>query len=306
LRIKQGDEWKTAFSCKYGHFEYLVMPFGLMNAPSFFQYFMHDIFRDFIDLFLVVYLDDLLIYSPNEAEHERHVKLVLQRLQENGLAVKLEKCSFNTYEVEFLGYIVTPQGCLMDPSKVQTITDWQAPRDVVGLQRFLGFANFYRDFITNYSQIVSPLTSLTQKDVVFHWGEEEMAAFKALKDSFATAPLLSHVDPELPLVVEADASDFAIGMVLSQSGPNSKLLPIAFYSRKLSPAELNYDVHDKELLAVVTAFQQWRHYLEGSPHRITVFSDHKNLVYFSQSHTLNRRQARWSQTLSQHDFVIVH
>ena len=306
LRVKPGDEWKTAFSCKYGHFEYLVMPFGLMNAPSFFQYFMHDIFRDFIDLFLVVYLDDLLIYSRDEADHEQHVRLVLARLQENGLAVKLDKCSFNTRQVEFLGYVVTPNGCHMDPAKVQTILDWQEPRNVVGIQRFLGFANFYRDFITNYSQIASPLTHLTRKDAIFVWEKEESKSFQALKESFATAPLLRHFDPALPLVIEADASDFAIGMVLSQSHADSKLLPIAFYSRKLSPAELNYDVHDKELLAVVSAFHQWRHYLEGSLHRITVFSDHKNLMYFSKSNTLNRRQARWSQTLSQYDFQIIH
>jgi hypothetical protein len=306
LRIKAGDEWKTAFSCKYGHFEYRVMPFGLMNAPSFFQYFMHDLFRDYTDLFLVVYLDDLLIYSDNPLQHKQHVKLVLQRLMEHGLAVKPEKCSFHTEQVEFLGYIVTPKGCHMDPTKVQTILDWQAPKDIVGVQRFLGFANFYRDFITNYSQIASPLTRLTRKDTAFTWGEAELLAFQTLKKNFQTAPLLTHFDPKKPIVVEADASDFAMGMVISQPGESDNLHPIAFYSRKFTVAELNYDIHDKELLAVVTAFKQWRHYLEGTPECITVFSDHKNLVHFTKSTTLSRRQVRWSQTLSQYNFQIIH
>jgi hypothetical protein len=306
VRIRPGDEWKTAFRTRYGHFEYTVMPFGLTNAPAVFQHMANDIFRDFLDVFTIVYLDDILIYSRTQEEHDTHVRQVLHRLREYGLYAKLEKCCFDRDQVEFLGYVVTPKGISMDPKKVQTILDWKTPCSVRDVQCFLGFANFYRKFIKNYSKVILPLTELTQKNQSFLWTTSASNAFDKLKQAFTSAPILIHVDLEKPFFIEADASDYALGSILSQIGDDDKAHPIAFHSRKFEPAEINYEIHDKELLAIVDSFEQWRHFLEGSPHQITVYNDHKNLTYFQNARVLNRRQARWAQFLTRFDFVITY
>jgi hypothetical protein len=306
VRVRQGDEWKTAFNCKYGHFEYQVMPFGLKNAPASFQRFMNETFQEFLGKFVIIYLDDILIYSKNPDQHEAHVRIVLQKLREKKLFAKLEKCAFGVRRVEFLGYIISPQGVEMDPAKTSNITSWQTPTTVKGVQCFLGFANFYREFIVRYSQLAAPLYALTKKDVPFSWQSNHQEAFDAIKHAFTQAPILAHFCPSAPCVVETDASDFAIGMILSQVQPDGGLRPLAFHSRKFTPAEINYETHDKELLAIVVAVSRWRHYLEGSPHKVKILSDHNNLRYFATSKILNRRQARWSMILSEYDFVIHH
>ena len=305
VRIRPGDEWKTAFRTRYGHFEYTVMPFGLTNAPAVFQHMANDIFRDFLDIFLIIYLDDLLIYSKTQEEHDIHVRKVLERLRKYGLYAKLEKCSFDSEQVEFLGYTISSKGIFMDPAKVKTILEWQPPRSVRDVQCFLGFANFYRKFIWNYSKIVLPLTQLTKKNQAFVWTIEADTTFTQLKEAFTSAPILAHIDPEKPFTIEADASDFALGSILSQPGKDGQSHPVAFHSRKFTTAEINYEVHDKELLVVVDSFEQWRHFLEGSPHQIIIYSDHKNLTYFQTARVLNRRQARWAQFLTRFDFKIV-
>ena len=306
VRIRPGDEWKTAFRTRYGHFEYTVMPFGLTNAPAVFQHMANDIFRDFLDIFLIIYLDDLLIYSTTQEEHNAHVQQVLQRLREYGLYAKLEKCSFDCKQVEFLGYVVSSEGISMDPAKVQTVLDWQTPHSVRDIQCFLGFANFYRKFIKGYSTIILPLTRLTQKNQTFIWTASAAQAFLDLKKAFTSAPVLAHVDPIKQFVLEADASDFALGSILSQQGDDGQLHPVAFHSRKFNAAEINYEVHDKELLAIVDSFEQWRHFLEGSLHQILVYSDHKNLTYFQNARVLTRRQARWAQFLTRFEFKIIY
>ena len=306
VRIRPGDEWKTAFRTRYGHFEYTVMPFGLTNAPAVFQHMANDIFRDFLDIFIIIYLDDILIYSKTQEDHDNHVRQVLQRLREFGLYAKLEKCCFDRNQVEFLGYVVSPEGISMDPKKVQTVLDWKTPGSVRDLQCFLGFANFYRKFIKSYSQVVLPLTELTQKNRPFVWTSSAAKAFDSLKQAFTSAPILVHVDLEKPFIIEADASDFALGSVLSQIAHDEKLHPVAFHSRKFEPAEINYEIHDKELLAIVDSFEQWRHFLEGSPHQIIVYNDHKNLTFFQNARVLNRRQARWAQFLTRFNFVITY
>jgi len=305
VRIKEGDEWKTAFRTRYGHFEYNVMPFGLTNAPAVFQHMMNDIFREYLDDFVVIYLDDILIFSKNEKEHEKHVRLVFEKLRERGLYAKLEKCQFHQKEMEFLGFIATTEGLKMDPKKVEAIVSWEVPKTVRDVQCFLGFANFYRIFIKNYSQVAAPLTRLTCKDK-FEWGPQAEKAFQDLKMAFTTAPILVHPDFTKAFYLETDASDFALGAVLSQMGIERKLHPVAFYSRKFSAAEINYEIHDKELLAIVDSFQEWRHFLEGAAHPVTVYTDHKNLEYFMSARVLNRRQARWNMSLSRFDFVITY
>ena len=298
LRIKEGDEWKTAFRSRYGSFEFLVMPFGLTNAPSSFQRFMNTIFGDLLDVYLIVYLDDLLIFSNSRTEHREHVREVLQRLRQHDLYAKAEKCEWEQDAVEFLGYECSAAGLRMNENKIQVILDWPEPRNVRDVQSFLGFANFYRRFITRYSDIVVPLTRLLRKDVPWAFDTTCKAAFNTLKLAFTSAPVLSHWLPDTPQIIETDASDYAIAAIHSIRTPDGELHPVAFHSRTLGPSERNYDTHDKELLAIHEAFKVWRHHLEGSPHPIEVFTDHKNLEYFTSSKMLTRRQARWSEYLS--------
>ena len=305
VRIKPGDEWKTAFRTRYGHFEYKVMPFGLTNAPTVFQHMMNDIFRQYLDHFVVIYLDDILVFSSSLEEHTRQVRLVLAKLREHGLYAKSEKCEFDRTSIEFLGYIISPTGIKMDMKKVTVIREWATPTRVKDVQSFLGFANFYRRFIKGFSTLAKPLIALTCKGTPFLWTMAAQKSFEALKQAFSTAPVLLHADPRKPFQVETDASDFAIGAILSQADDTNIMHPVAYYSRKFTPAEINYPIYDKELAAIIAAFEEWRPYLAGAQHRIQVVSDHKNLVYFSTTRTLNRRQARWSSFLADYDFEII-
>ena len=304
VRIADGDEWKTAFRTRYGSYEFQVMHYGLTNAPASFQWFMNEVFKDITDVCVVVYLDDILIYSDNPDEHLNHVREVLRRLRANNLYAKVEKCAFSVDTTDFLGFVVGPDGLRMDESKIQVIRDWPTPRKVKDIQSFLGFANFYRRFISSYSDITVPLTRLTRKDAPWAWSSQCEDAFQLLKMAFTSAPILHHFDPALPPVVETDASDYAVAGILSVRTDDGEIHPVAFYSRTLSGAELNYDTHDKELLAVFEAFKTWRHYLESPHHTIDVITDHKNLEYFSSTKMLTRRQARWSEFLSAFNMVI--
>src|SRR5665213_3596868 len=289
IRMKVGEEWKTTFRTRYGHYEYIVMLFGLTNAPGTFQALINNVLRPHLDKFVMAYLDDILIYSKNKKEHVIHIHTVLKALEEYQLKVHTDKSVFHQESVEFLGYIVSSDGLKMQPQKVQSVVDWPALRNVKDVQQFLGLANYYRRFIQGFSGIVAPLTELTKKDTPFHWGPQEQGAFEEIKRRFTTGPILATFDPEKPSTVETDASDFAIGACLSQPNLAGKLHPIAFYSRKFSGAEINYDIHDKELLAIVASFKEWRVYLEGAKHKIQVFTDHKNLLYFTSTKELNRR-----------------
>lgn len=303
VRVKEGDEWKTAFRTRYGHFECVVMPFGLTNAPAVFQHFMNDVFRDLLDHTVLIYLDDILIFSDSEATHKGDVRRVLERLIKHGLYAKAEKCEFSVPETEFLGFIISKNGVSMSSTKVDAITAWPTPTKVRDIQQFLGFANFYRRFIKGYSRVILPLTRLLTKNSTFQWDAKAEEAFNNIKQAFQGADILTHFDPNLETIIETDASDFAISAILSQY--HDKLLrPVAFMSRKMIPAELNYEIHDKELLAVVSAIKLWRHYLEGLDKPFTILSDHQALEYFSTAKTLTRRQARWSEIVNHHKYKI--
>ena len=311
VRMRFSDEHKTAFRCQFGHFKYTVMPFGLTNAPAVFQAMMLDIFRDIIDIYVIVYLDDILIFSENEKIHEIHVKEVLRRLSSNKLYAKLSKCLFHVKKVEFLGFVLSSDGISMAPNKVKAVQEWLPPKNQKELMSFLGFTNFYRKFIPNYSAIATSLTSLLKKDVPFVWTKSCQDSFEKLKTLITTDVLLHHVDQELPYLLETDASDYALGAVLSQFPTKdthdiSQVRPIAFYSRKFLPAECNYTVHDKELLAIVDSFKHWRHYLLGVSTSVQVLSDHRNLEYFRKKPILRPRHARWSTTLADYDFRLVY
>jgi len=265
---------------------------------------MNDSFSDLLDVCVVVYLDDILIYSDDITQHRKHIKEVLKRLQKAGLYTKAEKYEFHSDSVEYLGYVLSPSGLTMSNAKVKTIQEWPEPKKVKDIQSFLGFANFYRCFIFNYSDIVIPLTCLTRKDTPWNFDEGCKKAFNTLKQAFTSAPILTHWVPNAQLVVETDASDYVLTAILFIMTKDNEIHPIAFYSRMFSAPELNYDVHNKELLAIFEAFKMWRHYLEGSASAIDIVTDHKNLEYFSTTKILTRRQARWLEYLSQFNLVI--
>ena len=232
VRIREGDEWKTAFNTPLGHFEYLVMPFGLSNAPAVFQAMVNDVLRDFLNCFVFVYLDDILIFSRTMEAHHLHVRQVLQRLLENKLFVKAEKCSFHTESTPFLGFIVERGQVRAAPEKIQAVTGWPHPTSRKQLQRFLGFANLYRRFIRNYSRLAAPLTRLTSSSMTFTWTKEAEQAFEFLKTCFSSAPILKHTDTTKPFIVEVDASDSGIGAILSQHSGT----PPSFTPAPSSPA----------------------------------------------------------------------
>nr|XP_061790648.1 uncharacterized protein LOC133580375 [Nerophis lumbriciformis] len=307
VRIREGDEWKTAFKTPLGHFEYLVMPFGLTNAPAVFQSLINDVLRDMLNVFCFVYLDDILIFSRSLQEHRQHVRIVLRRLLENRLFVKAEKCEFHRESMQFLGFVVEKGQLRPDPAKIQAVAEWPTPTSRKQLQRFLGFANFYRRFIRNYSMRAEPLTRLTSNKRPFVWSSVAEAAFVSLKRAFTNSPVLVHADSDLPFVVEVDASSSGVGAILSQrSAVDQRLHPCAFYSRRLSPAEANYDVGNRELLAIVQALQEWRHWLEGTEVPFQIYTDHKNLEYLRAAKRLNSCQARWALFLTRFNFQITY
>ncbi|KAG1930726.1 hypothetical protein F2P79_022123, partial [Pimephales promelas] len=257
------------------------MPFGLSNSPSVFQAFVNEIFWDMLHQRVIVYSDDILIYSDSLEEHVQDVRSVLKRLIDNQLYAKVSKCEFHRTRISLLGYIISANGVLMDDSKVSAVGNWPQPSSVKELQRFLSFANFYRRFIRNFSVTAAPLTSLLQGGgKYFKWTAECTAAFAQLKERFTSAPILRHPDPEKEFIIEVDASNTGVRVILSQRfGDPAKMFPCAFYSRKLNSAERNYDVGDCELLAMKSAFEEWRHWLEGARQSFTALTDHRNLEY---------------------------
>jgi len=282
------------------------MPFGLCNGPASFQNFINDTLQEHLDIFCTAYLDDILIYSENEAEHEEHVKKILEKLRAAGLQIDITKCDFHVQKVSYLGLIVTTEGIQMDPKKVSAIVDWPELRNLKDVQSLLGFANFYRRFIYGFSKIVGPLIALTKKGVEFNMNPSASAAVETLKKAFTSDTILRHFDPDKETIVETDASDFVSGGILSQYDREGILRPVAFFSKKHSPAECNYEIYDKELMAIVRAFEQWRPELEGAAFPVKVITDHKNLEYFTTTKALSRRQARWSEFLSRFDYQITY
>jgi RNase H-like domain found in reverse transcriptase/Reverse transcriptase (RNA-dependent DNA polymerase)/gag-polyprotein putative aspartyl protease len=306
VRIAEGDEWKTAFSTRYGQYEYTVMPLGLCNAPSVFQQMMNEIFHDMLDDGVLIYLDDILIWAETEEELTRLTLEVLKRLRTHKLFVKPGKCKFKTKRVEFLGVIVFEGGIEMDPGKTDAIKEWPPPKTIKQLQAFLGFCNFYRRFIKDFSRIARPLHNLTKKDKKWDWSQMHQDAFEELKKEFKLGRVLLQPNPEKRFFVECDSSGYAIGGELSQQDDEGRRRPVAFFSKSMQPAERNYDIHDRELLSIIRTFQQWRHYLEGANHTVVVKSDHKNLEIFKTTKVLTPRQVRWAEFLAGFDFVIEH
>ncbi|KAF8748849.1 hypothetical protein RHS01_10553 [Rhizoctonia solani] len=304
VRIKEGDEWKTAFRTKYGLFKYLVMPFGLTNAPAAFQHFMNDLFRDLINVTVVIYLDDILIFSEDPKDHPTHVREVLSRLLRNQLFCKLSKCHFHVTTVDYLGIVISPAGFSMDQKKIEAVTSWPQPKTVKQVQAFLGFVNYLCRFIPNFSLVARPLHNLTRKESPWSWGNQEEEAFQELKTLVTRSPVLIHSNPALPYYLETDASGVAMGAILSQRGSDNRLHPIAYMSKSFSGAEANYNTHDKELLAIIKALEEWRIFLEATNKPVQVFTNHQNLEYWMQARTFNRQHARWRVFLSNFNFEV--
>ena len=315
--MKEGHEWLTAFNSRYGQFEYLVMPFGLCNAPGTFQGYINESLREYLDVFCTAYLDDVLIYTSKDEDHASHVLQVLRRLHERGLQVDIDKCEFNTTRVKYLGMILTTSGLEMDTKKVEAIQKWEASLSVKDVQAFLGFANFYRCFIPEFSKKVKPLNELTKgtqyttrKDnkkiryEAFQWSDVCQQAFEDLKRAFTTAPVLAHYDLKLETWVETNVSNFVVAEVLSQMHDGGVLKPVAYFSKKMTPAKCNYMIYDKELLAIVRSFETWRPELASVNKPVKVLTDHRNLEHFMSTKQLNRRQARWAEFLSEFNFKI--
>lgn len=307
IRIADGDEWKTAFRTRYGLFEWMVTPFGLANAPSTFQKYINWALRDYLDEFCSAYVDDILIYSSGSiSQHRQHVSKVLQRLREAGLQIDIDKCEFEVQKTKYLGFVIEAgKGLYMDPDKIQAIANWEAPSSVKGVRGFLGFANFYRRFITGFSNLVRPLTELTHKDRKFEWSTQADEAFRTLKDIFTSAPTLAQFDYDKPTRIETDSSGWCIGGTLQQANENGLWVPCAFFSKKNTPAECNYEIHDKEMLAIIRCLEEWDAELRGVK-KFDICTDHKNLEYFMTVRKLTERQMRWSLILSRYNFRIVH
>jgi hypothetical protein len=254
--------------------------------------------RRSLDVCIIVYLDDILIYSAVKASHKEHVREVLRRLHKHGLYAKSEKCEFHTESTEYLGYLLSPSGLTMSPDKVQTIQDWPEPHKVKDIQSFLSFTNFYHCFIDNYFNIVTPLTRLTCKGAPWSFSEACRSDFCMLKDAFTSAPILTHWSPDTLMILETNASNYAIAGILSLCCSDEEIRPVTYFSQTLSAPELNYDTHDKELLTIHESFQTWCHYLNGSAAPVDVVTDHKNLEDFVTTKLLTRWQARWLEFLS--------
>jgi hypothetical protein len=291
IRIKEEDIPKTAFRTRYGHYEWKVLPFGLTNAPATFQSLMNSILRPYLDKFVVVYLDDILVFSRSPEEHEQHLQLVLEALEKAELYVGLSKCSFGCSQVHFLGHVVSADGVKPDPAKVAAVQEWPVPKSVRDVRSFLGLTGYYRRFIRHYAHTALPLTELTKGDSVWRWGQQQQSAFDSLKSSLSSSPVLVMPNPDLPYEVYTDASQFALGAVLLQNHGKGKQ-PVAFLSRKLTPTERRYPTGDREMLGIVYALQQWRCYLEGTV--FTVNTDHLNNTWFEKKRSMSRRQANWS------------
>jgi len=301
IRIAKGDEWKTAFRTRYGLYEWLVTPFGLTGAPATFQRYINYTLREYLDEFVSAYLDDILVYTDGSlADHRHRVKQVLQKLQDAGLQLDVDKCEFECQSVKYLGFIVeVNKGIRMDPEKVAAIQSWEAPKTVKGVRSFLGFANYYRLFIADFADIARPLTNLTRKGQQFIWNNEAQQAFDELKRCFISDPILATFDPDRETVMETDASGWATGGVLSQYDDDGNLRPCAYFSKKNLPAECNYEIHDKELLAVIRCLEEWDAELR-SVRAFTILTDHKNLEYFMKVKRLNERQMRWAEILARY------
>ncbi|XP_073057376.1 uncharacterized protein [Primulina eburnea] len=298
IRVRAADVHKTAFRTHEGHYEFLVMPFGLKNAPATFQATMNEVFRPFLRKFVLVFFDDVLIYCKSWKDHVKHVEVVLTLLQQHKFVLNQKKCQFGLEQVEYLGHIITAQGVAMDRNKIESVVHWPQPQNTKGVRAFLGLTGYYRKFIKDYGKIARPLTEQLKKNQ-FGWEEKAQGAFERLKQAMVTAPVLRMPDFSKEFVIECDASGMGIGAVLNQEGQ-----PIAFYSKALADRALSKSTYERELMALVLAVQHWRHYLLGR--KFVVIIDHKPLKNLLQQRITTPDQQYWLAKLMGYEFEIKH
>ena len=297
LKVKPEDVPKTAFRTRYWHYEFLVMPFGLTNAPAAFMDLMNRVFKKYLDKFVIVFIDDILIYSKTREEHEEHLRITLETLRKEKLYAKFSKCEFWMEQVQFLGHIVSREGISVDPAKVEVVLNWERPRTPTEVRSFLGLAGYYKRFVKDFSKIATPLTKLTRKEEKFEWTPKCEESFQELKKRLTMAPVLTLPDETGNFVIFSDASHKGLGCVLMQHG---KVIAYAF--RQLKEYELRYPTHDLELAAIVFALKIWRHYLYGE--KCEIYTDHKSLKYLFTQKELNMRQRRWLELIKDYDCTI--
>jgi hypothetical protein len=297
LKIRESDILKTAFRTRYGLYEYTVMSFGLTNASSYFMYLMNKVFMQYLDKFVVVFIDDIVLFSKMKEEHEEHLRLVLEKLRSHQLYAKFSKCDFWLTEVAFLRHIISAGGISVDPGKVGDVLNWIPPTTASEIWSFLGLAGYYRRFIKDFSKIAKPMTKLHEKNKAFEWTKECQTSFEELRKHLTLVPVLILPDLTKKFGIYCDASHQGLGCVLMQEGQ-----VVCYASRQLRKHEENYPTHDLELSIVVHALKIWRHYLNG--HRCEIYSDHKSLKYIFTQNDLNLRQCRWLELIKDYDLGI--
>jgi hypothetical protein len=274
VQMKEKDEFKTAFKTHQGHYQCKVMPFRLTNAPTTFQCIMNEVLAPFLRKFVMVFLDDILVYNPNPQEHLTHLRLVLLKLREHQLYMKASKCSFAKTKLEYLGHIISDQGVAADPAKTADMMKWHVPTNTIGLGGFLGLTGYYRKFVKYYGLIAKPLTQLLRKNQ-FQWNDEDQHAFEVLKQAMTTTPVLALPDFTQPFIVETDACDQGIGAILLQHDQ-----PVAFLSKALTGQHKHLSIYDKEFLALIMAVEKWRQYLQHQ--EFIIRTDRKSLAYLTE------------------------
>lgn len=305
IRIRKGDEWKTEFITPIGLYEYNSMPFGPANASSTFQSFFNEILFPYLGVFLVVYLDDILIFSKDKIEHEEHLKILFEILKKHQPHIKPEKCKFQMEEIEFLGYNILVGGFAVSLKNI-AIQSWLIPKSKKQLKSFLGLANFCRSFIPQFSKIVIPLTEMTYMTRKYERTSKMQESFDNIKEEFKNTAVLLQPDQDNAFFLSTDASDHAMGGMLFQEDITGQLRVVGFYSHNFSTSEQNYDVFDKELLAILNCLRHWRRYLEGTSEPIIIYSDHKNLTTFSTQKKRKQRHHRWEEESNKYHFQIKH
>jgi hypothetical protein len=299
VRIKGEDIHKTTFRTRYGHYEFVVVPFGLTNAPVTFMCLMNNVLSKFLEKIVLVFINDILIYSKNREEHEEHLRLVLQVLREHRLYAKFSKCDFFQKQIHYMGHIISEEGVAVDPDKIRSIMEWPTLMDVSDIRSSMGLTGYYRRFIKGFSKIGFPITALQKKGAKFTWTQECEERFQSLKHLLTHAPVLKIANPEADFLLCTNSWKEGLIRVLMQGGS-----VVCYESRKLNEHEVNYVIHDLELAIIVHTLKMWRHYLLGR--KFVLMTDHCGLLYLFDQPKLNARQARWMAFLSEFDFEIKH
>ncbi len=306
LRMTYENEWKIAFQTRYDLYEYNVLLFELTNELSSFQNFINDTLHDFLNVFCITYMNDILIYSNSKKKHTQHVHQILKRLRVVKLQIDIEKCEFSVIEIKYLSLIIITHKIKMNFEKINVIMNWAASQDIKDVQNFLSFINFYKWFIKKFFKLIDSLTVLIRKDQSFNWIQKCQFIFDQLKQTFITVFILMHYNLNLLVTVKIDVFDYVMIEVMSQWDDNEQLRSVIYFSFKMLLAECNYEIYDKKLLAIIRAFEKWRLELKDTLDFVEIIFDHKNLEYFMSIKLLSWRQVRWSEFLSWFNFKIVY